>query len=197
MWIWNTLRRKNKSSRNSPVVISEPSGRLVAAMTRILVDRGRASPTGVISPCSIARSSLTWSPGATSPISSRRTVPPAASSSRPLRSWTAPVNDPFKCPKSSRSTRLGLRAARQIGKNGPPLPAAVAVNRPGDELLAGSALPGNQHRDVGRRDKRVLLNRSCMAGDEPMSASGCPAQGVGPASGPRRFSRARLTTATA
>ena len=60
MWIWKTLRRKNRSSRNSPAAISEPSGRLVAAMTRMSVGRGRASPTGVTSRCSMARSSLTW-----------------------------------------------------------------------------------------------------------------------------------------
>ena len=59
MWIGNTLRRKNRSSRNWPVAISSASGRFVAAMTRMSVGRGRASPTGVTSRCSMARKSLT------------------------------------------------------------------------------------------------------------------------------------------
>ena len=47
-----------------------------------------------------------------SPISSRKSVPPSASSKRPWRRLTAPVNAPFSCPKSSLSIRLGGSAAQ-------------------------------------------------------------------------------------
>ncbi len=39
-----------------------------------------------------------------SPISSRKSVPPSASSKRPLRVATAPVNAPFSWPNSSLSS---------------------------------------------------------------------------------------------
>ena len=116
-WIGKTLSRKNRSSRNAPDVMRASSGRLVAARKRTLTGLGRASPTGVISRCSMARSSLTWAAAGTSPSSSRSTVPPSASSSRPLRSTVAPVNAPRWWPKSSPSIRPGLSAARQTGKN--------------------------------------------------------------------------------
>ena len=41
-----------------------------------------------------------------SPISSRNTVPPSASSKRPFLLFTAPVNAPFSYPKSSLSIRF-------------------------------------------------------------------------------------------
>ncbi len=46
-WIGKTLRRKYRSSRNWPAAMSSPSGRFVAASTRMSVGRGRESPTGV------------------------------------------------------------------------------------------------------------------------------------------------------
>jgi len=46
-----------------------------------------------------------------SPISSRNSVPPSASSNLPSLSLTAPVNEPFTCPKArSRSKPRGSRA---------------------------------------------------------------------------------------
>ena len=47
-----------------------------------------------------------------SPISSRKMVPPLASSKRPLRCCWAPVKAPFSCPKSSLSMRFSGRAAQ-------------------------------------------------------------------------------------
>ena len=49
------------------------------------------------------RKSLSCMGSDTSPISSRNRVPVSASSARPILRFTAPVKDPFSCPKSSLS----------------------------------------------------------------------------------------------
>ena len=53
-----------------------------------------------------------------SPISSRNSVPPSASSNRPSFSLTAPVKAPFSCPNSSDSSSVSGRAAQLIAMNG-------------------------------------------------------------------------------
>ncbi len=58
------------------------------------------------------RSSLACRSTGSSPISSRKRVPPCASSNRPARRCRAPVNAPFSCPKSSLSMRVGEIAAQ-------------------------------------------------------------------------------------
>ena len=50
--------------------------------------------------------------GGSSPISSRKMVPPFASSNRPSRRRVAPVNAPFSWPKSSEEISDGARAAQ-------------------------------------------------------------------------------------
>ncbi len=57
--------------------------------------------------------------GEKSPISSRNSVPPSASSIRPLRVWMAPVKAPFSWPNSSLSSRFSLRAAQLTLMKGP------------------------------------------------------------------------------
>ena len=167
-------------------------------MTRMSVNRGRASPTGVTSRCSMARSSLTWRLGETSPISSSSTVPPLASSRSPLRSCTAPVNDPLMCPKSSRSTRLGIERGQADRQEWAVAPAAVAMNRPRDQLLAGPALARDQHGHVGRRDQCDALEQLLHGRRRTDQASRfrC-ADGPGLGSRLCRFSRARFTTVVA
>ena len=158
MWIWNTLRRKNKSSRNSPAAISEPSGRLVAAITRILTDRGRASPTGVTSWCSIALSSLTWRLGATSPISSSSMVPPRELE-QTLTILEGSGERPLQVPEELAFDQAWDESSQADRQERPASPRTMAVDRPGDELFAGSAFPGDQHRDVGRCDERDALEQ--------------------------------------
>ncbi len=58
------------------------------------------------------RSSCTCTAGVRSPISSRKSVPPCASSKRPRRAASAPVKAPFSWPKSSLSIRPSGRAAQ-------------------------------------------------------------------------------------
>ena len=79
-------------------------------MTRTSILRARDDPTRSISPDSRTRSSLAcWRTG-TFPISSRKIVPPSASSKRPMRSVRASVKAPFTCPKSSLSNRPSASA---------------------------------------------------------------------------------------
>ncbi len=62
--------------------------------------------------CSTRRS-LTWRSSEISPISSRKTDPSGGQvSSHPVRSSTAPVNEPLRWPKSSDSTSVGDSADR-------------------------------------------------------------------------------------
>ena len=67
---------------------------------------GRLPPTGSTSPSCKARSSLTCAFGGSSPISSRNSVPPCASTNLPACFSVAPVNAPFSCPNRIDSTRF-------------------------------------------------------------------------------------------
>ncbi len=69
-------------------------------------------------PVSSTRSSFTWLSGSMSPISSRKSVPPSASSMRPGLEPTAPVNAPFSWPNSSDSSTSRGSAPQWIGTNG-------------------------------------------------------------------------------
>src|SRR5437763_1820750 len=68
----------------------------------------------------MARSSLACRFGASAVMSSKYTVPPCASSSRPSLRDCASVNVPFSYPKSSLSNSSGGMAAQSMRRNGPP-----------------------------------------------------------------------------
>ena len=85
---------------------------LVAAMTRTSTWMALFSPSRRISPSWMARRSLAWKLGGVSAISSKKNVPPLASSKRPLRAATAPVKAPRAWPNSSLSRRVSLMAAQ-------------------------------------------------------------------------------------
>ena len=103
-------------------------------------------PTRSKVPSWSTRRSLVWSAGSRSPISSRKSVPPAAASKRPSRRAAAPVKAPFSWPKSSLSTSVGGSAAKFTATNGARLARAVLVDGARHQLLAGAALAGDQHR---------------------------------------------------
>ena len=90
-----------------------------------------------------------------SPISSRKIVPPSATSNRPRFRPTAPVNAPRSWPNSSLSISSGGIAA-QLTLTNAPATRAVAVDRARDQLLAGAALAGDQDAAARRRDLRDL-----------------------------------------
>ncbi len=77
------------------------------------------SPTRVISPFSRTRRSLACTDPGSSPISSRKSVPPDASSSWPGLLASAPENAPRAWPKSSLSASASGMAAQLIDTNGP------------------------------------------------------------------------------
>ena len=105
-------------------------------MTRTLTLRARTSPTRRISRASRARSSFGCSSSGSSPISSRKTVPPSAASKAPTRSRSAPVKAPRTCPNSSLSTSAGEMAPQSTMMNG------LSARRPRLTIsVATSSLP--------------------------------------------------------
>ena len=94
------------------------SDRLLPVMTRTSTGIGRVPPRrSTVRFCS-TRSSFTCIDIGTSSMSSRKIVPPWASSNRPGRSLMAPVNAPRSCPKSSDSISVSERIAQLTGTNG-------------------------------------------------------------------------------
>ena len=93
---------------------------MVAAITRTSTSTGVVAPTRVTVPDSSARSSLGWSAGRSSPISSRNRVPPFAHSKTPGRSESAPVNAPRTWPNSADSISVGATAPQSNTTYGRP-----------------------------------------------------------------------------
>ena len=93
--------------------------RFVAAMTRTSTGTAVLAPTRRTVRVSIARRSFGCSAIGISPISSRKSVPPFASSKTPLRFDTAPVNAPRTWPKSSLSKSVSGMAPQSTGTKGP------------------------------------------------------------------------------
>ena len=102
------------------------------------------------------RRSLVWRAGSRSPISSRKSVPPAAASKRPSRRALAPVKAPLSWPKSSLSTSVAGKAAMFTATKGAPWRAAVLVDGARHQLLAGAALAGDEHRRPPRTAARPM-----------------------------------------
>ena len=137
------------------------------------VDLDRAlPPTRSNSRSWSTRSSFTCTSSGISPISSRKIVPPSASSKRPMR-------------RSNRAGERALLVAEQLaldqaGRQGGAVdlderlvaPRAGRVDGAGDQLLAGAGLAGDQHRGVGRRDAdRPFRARRAAPGCAPTISS--------------------------
>ena len=91
------------------------------------------------------RSSLLCRPWPMSPISSRKIVPPFASSNSPRLDVLAPVKAPLTCPKSSLSSSPSGIAEQLIGMKGFSVARSVVVERSRDHLLARTALARDEH----------------------------------------------------
>src|SRR5438046_7899652 len=129
---------------------------LVAATTRTSTSNVCPDPTREITPSSSARSTLAWAERLMSPISSRNSVPPSASSNFPARSANAPVKLPFMCPNSSLSiSSVGIAA--QFTSTKGPRARGERVEGAGHELLAGAVLPRDEHAGGGRLDSLGAL----------------------------------------
>ncbi len=81
--------------------------------------------------------SLAWDRSGISVISSRKSVPPSATSTRPRRVERASVKAPFSWPNSSLSTRSSGRAAQLTSTNGASESPQVSACR----LSAARCLP--------------------------------------------------------
>ena len=119
-WIGSTLSRKNRSCRNSPIDTARGRSRLLVATTRTSTPMVMLEPTRSNARSCSTRSSLACTHAEISLISSSNSVPRSASSNRPLRSFSAPVNAPRSCPNSSLSSKLSLMAAQFIPRNASP-----------------------------------------------------------------------------
>src|SRR5205823_101027 len=117
-------------SRNRPSATACSRSRFVAAISRTSAVSVTVPPTRSYCRSCSTRSSFACRPGISSPISSRNSVPPAASSKRPRVSLSAPVKAP----------RPGLRHGQELLLLGQPL----MLHR--DDDLRGHGL---RHLDVG------------------------------------------------
>ena len=104
------------------------------------------------------RSSLACDASCRSPTSSRKIVPPSASSNLPRRSAAAPVNAPFSWPNSSLSISSVGIAAQLTLTNGPGRERALAMHVRREQFLARARLAREQHADVRPRHLRGLLD---------------------------------------
>ena len=111
--------------------------------------RGSAAPAAASPACVSGTSSM----------SSRKIVPPCASSNRPGRSLIAPVKAPRSWPNSSDSISVSERMAQLTGTNGLCRRRAGLVDEVGDQLLAGAGLAGDQHAAVAVGDHRARSRR--------------------------------------
>ncbi len=161
----------------------------MAATTRTSTGVGCSRPTGVTSFSWRTRSRRSCTSGGTSATSSRKIVPPSAAWKRPSLSSTAPVNAPFRCPKSSDSTRPWERAAQFTGTKGPrdrvdsswiawatssfPVPVSPMTST----VVSVSAT------------RRIAANTSCIGGERPTIPPGFSGE-PSPATG-RRSRRSR------
>ena len=122
---------------------------LVAATTRTSTRLGWLAPTGTTCPSSSTRSIFAWRAGGMSPISSRNSVPPSASSNHPLRSVECPGERAARVAEQQRFGQLARNRDTVHGNERRRRARAAAVDRARDQLLAGAALSGDQHVGAG------------------------------------------------
>ena len=154
----------------------------MALTKRTSTDRERVSPTRRTFFSSRTRRSFDWRRSGRSPISSRKNVPPEASSTSPTLSRTAPVKEPRAWPKSSLSRSASGMAAQLTATNGPPRRAPRLMDGLRGQLLSRAALAGDEDRGVRVAD---LLDHGPDAPDR----RGLAQEGPGAGSVRRRAGR--------
>ena len=162
------------------------SRRLVAETTRVTTRIVCSPPTRWSSPSCRMRSSFACDASCRSPISSRKIVPPSASSNFPRRSAAAPENAPFSWPKSSLSMSSVGIAAQFTFTNGP---AANGLSRwmwAASSSLPVPDSPVNSTLTSDRATWAACCTACWNAGDDPII------RGASPTSSRKRwFSRCR------
>ena len=87
-----------------------------------------------------------------SPISSRKTVPPSATSNLPFLRYCAPVKAPFSWPNSSLSSSVSVKRAAVDRHHADEAPRAGGVDGARHQFLAGAAFAGDEHGGLGGAD---------------------------------------------
>ena len=150
-----------------------PRGRGWSPRRRARRPRSRRSPpTRVTSPSCSARSSFGCSASGSSPISSRKSVPPSAASKRPgARAVGAGEGAALDAEELRLEQSLGDR--RAVDRDERPRAARrELVQRARRELLAGAALAGEENRRLRcRRGVRRARRGCCIAADRPMRST--------------------------
>ena len=188
------LSRNSRSCRKRPPATSAARSAFVAETTRTSTRRVREEPTRSNSPVSSTRSSFGCRPTGTFAISSRKSVPPSASSKRPARSTFASVKAPLTWPNSSLSKTPSESPPAFTVTSGRAARGRHRVQGRGDRPLAGAVLAGDQHVRVRgphaldqlqHRAHRLASRRSAAAGSRRAArCSRPPAAGRGAARAP-------------
>ena len=144
-------------AERSPSAIAFSRSLLVAAISRTSARIVCVPPSRSNSRSCSTRSSLTCVARLSSPISSRNSVPPSASSKRPFFERVRAGERALLVAEELRLDQI-LRQRRAVHLDERLLRARrVVVDRVRDQLLAGARLAAQQHRRVRRRDLRDLL----------------------------------------
>jgi hypothetical protein len=136
------------------------------ATTRTSADCDVVPPTRSNSRSCSTRSRSTCVSTGSSPTSSRKSVPPAASSKRPSRRCSAPVNAPRSWPNSSEAISVcGIAAQLTLTKGAPRGPTTYGWRA--RELLARSVSPVTRTVDSVGATFRARASIACSALDAP------------------------------
>ena len=183
-WMRAIASRANRSRRNAPRSTMASRSRLVAATTSTSTRTARCAPTGSTSRFSSRRSSLAWRVTSSSPISSRKSVPPSCAATIPSAALFASENAPATWPNICDSKTPRATPAMFTAPKGAALPSATAAACASSSLPAPvspstSTLPG---RLRGRPERSLATSRNPYGPPRP------PTGGAG-SSGPASASR--------
>src|SRR5687768_2028460 len=164
-------------------------------MTRTSMAWDSDEPTGLILLSSRARSSFTCSGKGMSAISSRKSVPPCAAEKRPRRSATAPVKEPFLCPKSSDSSSPSGIAPQFTATKGAPERGLARWMARASSSLPVPDCPKMHTLASEAATRRAWASKSSIEEERVMSSerqfSICPAGGL-----ERRIASATVSSST-
>ncbi len=140
-------------------------------MTRTSTRSERTAPRGRISRSCNTRNSFACSDGDSSAISSRKMVPPWASTKMPGRSAWASVKAPRLWPNSSLSSSASGMAAQLTATNGRSRRGLFQWIDFATSSLPVPDSPVTSTDAAEPASRRISANTSCMADDLPMMLS--------------------------
>src|SRR5580693_6113016 len=123
-------------------------------MTRTSTRIGCLPPTLSNSRSCSTRSNATWVSSASSPTSSRKIVPPSASSKRPIRVCMAPVNAPFSWQNNSDKNQFARNRGTIDADEWTRRTIGSPVDGTSHQFLARSRLPADENSGIACCDFR-------------------------------------------